>query len=81
MPNTVPNAGKCKWLLQGRGSQIQKSNKTIIEFGSCRIGRIIKASVCVITQISALIIPHISYSTSFNNCLIHAYIEYICTVY
>ena len=28
---------KYKWLLQGKGSQIQISNKTIIEFGSRRI--------------------------------------------
>ena len=53
-------------LLQGKGSQIQIDNKTIIEFGSRRIWGIIKASVCVIscyrsviTQTSALIIPHI----------------------
>ena len=73
-----PNAGKYKCLLQGKGSQIQIDNKTIIEFGSRRKWGIIKASVCVIclslrlrqiTQTSALIIPH-SYSTSFNNCLL-----------
>ena len=28
---------KYKWLLQGKGSQIQMNNKTIIEFGSRRI--------------------------------------------
>ena len=55
-------------FLQGKGLQIQINNKTIIEFGSGRIWGIIKASVCVIslslrlrliTQTSALIIPHI----------------------
>ena len=35
------------------------NNKTIIEFGSRRIRGIPKASVCVISQTSALIIPHI----------------------
>ena len=59
---------KYKWLLQGKGSQMQINNKTIIEFGSRRIWGIIKASVCVIClslrlrqikQTSALIIPHI----------------------
>ena len=30
-------AGKYKWLLQGKGLQIQIRNKTIIEFGSRRI--------------------------------------------
>ena len=35
------------------------NNKKIIEFGSRRIWGIIKASVCVITQTSALIIPYI----------------------
>ena len=32
----LPNAGKYKRLLQGKGSQIQINNKTIIEFGSRR---------------------------------------------
>ena len=75
----MPNA-KYKWLMllmpkfkiqmtsSRKGSQIQINNKTIIEFGSRRIRRIIEASVCVIclslrlrqiTQTSALIIPHI----------------------
>ena len=49
-------------LLQGKVLQIQINNKTIIEFGSRGIWGIIKASVCVICLIS--------YSTSFNNCLI-----------
>ena len=39
----MSNAGKHKWLLQGKGSQIQINNKTIIEFGSRRILGIIKA--------------------------------------
>ena len=33
----MPNAGKYKWLLQGKDMQIQVNNKTIIEFGSRRI--------------------------------------------
>ena len=35
----TPNAGKYKWLLHGKGSQIQIQidNRTIIEFGSRRI--------------------------------------------
>ena len=33
----MPNAGKYKWFLQEKGSQIQINNKTIIEFGSPRI--------------------------------------------
>ena len=37
----MPNAGKYKWekfkKIQGKGSQIQINNKTIIEFGSRRI--------------------------------------------
>ena len=44
----MPNAGKYKWLLQGKSSQIQINNKTIIEFGSRKICGIIKSSVCVI---------------------------------
>ena len=76
-----PNS-KYKWLLQGKGSQIQINNKTIIEFGSRTKWGIIKASVCVIcrslrlrqiTQTSALIIPHIlldlihiSFTTTLN---------------
>ena len=32
----LPNVGKYKWLLQGKGSQIQIDNKAIIEFGSRR---------------------------------------------
>ena len=27
----IPNAGKYKWLLQGKGLQIQINNKTIIQ--------------------------------------------------
>ena len=62
---------KCRKIQmpsQGKGSQIQINNETIIEFGSRRKRGIIKASVCVIclslrlqqiTQTSALIIPHI----------------------
>ena len=50
---------KYKWLFQGKGSQIQINNKTIID--SRGIWGIIKASVCVISVCvtSALIIPHI----------------------
>ena len=33
----MPIAGKYKWLLQGKGLQIQINNKTIIEFGSRRM--------------------------------------------
>ena len=64
----LPNAGKYKCLLQGKGSQMQINNKTIIEFGSRRKYGMIKALVCVtclslwlqlMTQTSALIIPHI----------------------
>ena len=33
----MPNAGKYNWLLQGKGSQVQINNKTIIQFGSRRI--------------------------------------------
>ena len=33
----MPNAGKYKWLFQGKSSQIQINNKTIIEFGSRKI--------------------------------------------
>ena len=51
----MPNAEKYKWLLQGKGSQIQINNKTIIEFGSRRIQQTSRQ----ITQTSALIIPHI----------------------
>ena len=29
----LPIVGEYKWLLQGKGSQIQIDNKTIIEFG------------------------------------------------
>ena len=32
----LPNAGKYKWPFQGKGSQMQINNKTIIEFGSHR---------------------------------------------
>ena len=32
----MPNAEKYKWFLQGKDSQIQINNKTIIEFGSRR---------------------------------------------
>ena len=35
----MPNAGIFKWLLEGKGSQIQINNKTIIEFGFRRILR------------------------------------------
>ena len=37
----MPNTGKYKWPFQGKGSQIQISNKTTIEFGSRRIWGII----------------------------------------
>ena len=56
------NEGKYKWLLQGKGAQIRINNKTIIEFGSRTIRGLIKASVCLfsqITQTSALIILYI----------------------
>ena len=33
----MPNVGKYKWFLHGKGSQVQTNNKTIIEFGSRRI--------------------------------------------
>ena len=56
----MPNAGKYKRPASSREVlQIQMNNKTIIEFGSRRIWGIIKASVCVITQTSALMISHI----------------------
>ena len=66
--NGLCQNSKYKWLLQGKRSQIQINNKTIIEFGFRTIWGIIKAWVCVmclslrlrqITQTSALIIPHI----------------------
>ena len=33
----MPNAGKYKWLLQGKGLEIQINRTTIIEFGSRKI--------------------------------------------
>ena len=52
--NGLCQNSKYKWLLQGKGSQIQINNKTIIEFGFRSIWGIIKASVlCYLPQPSA----------------------------
>ena len=31
----MPNAGKCKWILQGKGFKIQINNKTVIIIVGC----------------------------------------------
>ena len=77
-----PNAGKYKWLLQGKGSQIQINNKTIIEFGSRRKWEIIKASVCLTAGNCNHTLPsnnltyHLNKNLQFTNGKCHIYKNY-----
>ena len=73
-------SSKYKWLLHGKGSQIQINNKTIIEFGSRRIWGIIKGSVCVIClslrlrQIANLCLNNSSYPTRPHSIIVYYYL-------
>ena len=53
----MPNTEKYKWLLQGKGSQIQISNKAIVEC-SRRYGELLRPRVIMLDLIQLLL----------NNC-------------
>ena len=58
-------------FFKGKFCKIQINNKTIIEFGSRRIRGIIKASVCVICDITNRGLNNSSYPTRPHSIIVY----------